>query len=62
MCSDCEEPATTVDFVVELSQVVAGFRQGSKNLGFLKPNLVGFLGFSRVFKFQCAVLDAIHIK
>ena len=37
---------------------------GLKNVFFKKPNPVGFwvLGFCGFLLFQCAVLDAIHIK
>jgi len=37
---------------------------GLKNVFFKKPNPVGFwvLGFCSFLLFECAVLDAIHIK
>jgi len=51
--------------------MLTGFIRVQKTLFFLKPNpvgffgfywVLGFIGFLRVFLFQCAVLDAIHIK
>ena len=46
VCSDCEEPATTADFVVESSQVIAGSMH-SRKLNWTKPRCA--LGF-RVLK------------